>query len=292
MPTLSSHQSNTTVKLLLIGDSSAGKTGALASLAMAGLKLRILDFDNGLDILKNYLTDPASPYYKANPQAANEVRFVTLVDPTKNLNGQLVHAKAEAWPKAMNLLAKWKDQDEDLGPLTSWGEDCVLVIDSLTMLTKAALNYHLFLNSALQVKRTQNEGRRDVGAAQNMIRDLLSMLYDPGVKCNVVVTSHITMVSDAGGAPKVEEGKFDSIPTGYPSAIGRALSPHIPRWFNSMLVIRTVGAGPGAKHKIFTSSQNLGSQIVAAKTSAPLRVKPEYGIENGLAEYFRDVKGI
>ena len=116
------------------------------------------------------------------------------------------------------------------------------------------------------------------------------MLYDSSIKCNVIVTSHITMVTDAGGSPKVEEGTFAQTPTGYPSALGRALSPHIPRYFNSMLIARTVGAGPSAKHKIFTSAQNLGSQIIAGKTSAPLKAKPEYGLEWGLSEYLRDIR--
>ena len=52
MPSLSAHQSNDYVKLLLCGDSGSGKSGALASLVGAGYKLRILDMDNGLDSLK------------------------------------------------------------------------------------------------------------------------------------------------------------------------------------------------------------------------------------------------
>ena len=50
MPNLSKHQSSEFTKLLLMGDSKSGKTGALASLVLAGYKLRILDFDNGLEI--------------------------------------------------------------------------------------------------------------------------------------------------------------------------------------------------------------------------------------------------
>ena len=64
MPPIGSHQSTNSTKLMLLGESGAGKSGALASLVTAGYKLRILDFDNGLDTLKNYLTDPTSAYAK------------------------------------------------------------------------------------------------------------------------------------------------------------------------------------------------------------------------------------
>src|SRR5262252_9685406 len=51
MPGLEDHQSNDFVKMLLIGDAQAGKTGSLVSLVKAGYRLRILDFDNKLDVL-------------------------------------------------------------------------------------------------------------------------------------------------------------------------------------------------------------------------------------------------
>lgn len=311
MPPIAKHQSKETTKLLLIGDSSAGKTGALASLAARGYKLRIIDLDNGLDILKNYLTDPNSPYYKENPKAAENVEYVTLTDSYKNINGTLVPTKATVWQGCMKLLGKWQyyvtkegklvigpspnplpegAQAYDYGNVLEWGSDTILVIDSLSMLSSAALNFHLSLNAALNNIRTQNEARRDMGAAQNHIRAFLTMLYDESVRCNIIVTSHVTMVSEAGGSPKIEEGKFDSTPTGYPSAIGRALSPHIPRWFNSMLVVRSIGSGPSAKRKIYTNSQNLGNMVLSAKTSAPLKVKPEYDIAWGLADYMKDVQ--
>jgi hypothetical protein len=55
MPNLKDHQSSQFTKLLLIGDSGSGKTGALTSLVGAGYKLRIWDFDNGLDPLVQHV---------------------------------------------------------------------------------------------------------------------------------------------------------------------------------------------------------------------------------------------
>ena len=290
MAPLSNFSTQPPIKLLLIGDSSAGKTGALASLAVAGFKLRIADIDKGTSILVNYLTDKESKYYKENPSAAENVDIVQISDKMRNANGVLVPAKAEGWQKFTKLLMNWEDGESKFGPLSTWGPDDILVIDSLSGLAKLALNFHLMMNGALGSSRTQNESRRDVGAAQNYLRDLLELLADDNLKCSIIMISHITSVTEAGGAPKVEDGKYDTVPTGYPSAIGRALSPHVPRYFNNMLVVRAIQQGSRTAHKIFTSSQHLGGQVVSGKNSAPLKVKAEYDIANGLAEFFSDMR--
>lgn len=291
MPALSDHHSSEVTKLLLIGDSSSGKTGALASLAAAGYKLRILDFDNGMDVLKHWLTHPSSSYLKQNPDALKNVHYLTLTDPVKVAgNGKLYRTKSVAWEKAMNLLNHWKEGDIDLGKVTSWGPDSILVIDSLSMCTVAALTHHLAMNGKLATTPTQNEGRRNIGIAQDYIRDLLSLLYDKEIKCNVLVTSHVTYVTEQGGAPKQDEPNTGGMPIGYPSSVGRALSPHIPRWFNNMLIARSEGAGQMVKRKIYTIPQVVGGQMISSKVSAPLSVQTSYPIESGLADFFRDIR--
>lgn len=282
MPPLSEHQSTTSTKLLLLGDSGSGKSGALASLAHAGFNLRILDFDNGLDALRSYLTDPKSPYDKSS---LARVHYRTLTEPMKNIGGKLMASRATAWQACSTMLTKWAEGETDLGSVESWGPQDILVIDSLTMLSQAALNFHLSLQGALTKTRTQNEHRRDIWGAQDLVEHLLMLLYDTSIKCNVIVTSHITYVAEGAGA---EADAMSSLPkVGYPSSIGQALSPKIPRYFNSCLHIKTIGSGPSARHKIFTSSQG----IVATKSSAPLAVAPSYDIGFGLAEYFTAVRG-
>jgi hypothetical protein len=284
MAPITNHHSRRLAKVLLIGHSGAGKTGALAALPAAGYRLRIVDLDNGLDILRGFLTDANSPYVKRNPEAASNVSFVTLTEPMRSVGGQLVPVKATVWKRLTEALTHWKDDSEDFGPVTSWTEQDVLVIDSFSSASSAALNWHLAMNGKLGVSRTQNEARRDIGEAQRLLRSLLEMLYDESVRCNVVVTGHITLVTENGMAPQSEEATGPVV--GFPAAIGRALSPHIPRYFNSVLLVQVQGTGSGAKHKIFTRSQG----VVNAKTSAPLRVAPDYPIETGLADYFKAVK--
>jgi len=296
MAPIALHSSGTSTKLLLIGDSGAGKTGALMSLAAAGYRLRILDFDSGADILRNYATGAESPYIKQCPTVAANIDVITCTDMMKAIGGALQPVRATAWQKAIEMMMHWKETaviegkptiTNDLGKLVEWGEKDILVIDSLTMAASAARNYHLQLNGKLGQARTQNEYRRDVGATQSIIRTLLETLYSDGIKCNIIVNSHITLVTESGLGPQSEEARGESS-RGYPSSVGRALSPLIPRYFNSCLTIDTEGSGPSAKHYIYTKFRG----NVLLKTPAPLKVKDKYEISNGLAEYFAAVRSI
>lgn len=271
MPNIAQHQSAQTIKLLLIGDPGSGKTGALPSLAAAGYNLRIMDLDNGLDIVRHLLTTQGSPYPK---EAASRVDYVTLTDEMKNVSGRLIQVKAEVWQKAAGLLAEWIDPitKVNLGPISSWGPEEVLVIDSLSRLSDAAMDFQLMMNGRLGGKREQS----DWYMAQGLVENMLRMLYDGGVKCNVIVICHITYIENASGVIK-----------GYPNSLGKALPPKIGSYFNSMLQAFTKGTGKTAKHVISTQVNG----FVELKTSAPLSVAAEYPVETGLADYFKTVKG-
>lgn len=272
MPKLGDHQSKTTTKMLFVGDSGAGKTGALASLAAAGYNLRILDMDNGLDVLNNLLTDPNSTYFKQDPKSAERVDFVTVTDKMKNVNGRLVPATATAWTRAVKLLMDWTDGEQKLGPITTWGQKDILVIDSLTMLSTAALNMILSMNGRLGQRPHQS----DWGDGQQLVEGLLQMLYDEGVQCNVIVCCHITFIGEDGGPIR-----------GYPNTLGKALPPKVGRYFNTALMARTVGQGTMQKRKILTNT----SGVIELKNTAPLRVQAEYDLADGLAKYFEAVRG-
>jgi len=270
MPALSQHQSATSTKVLLIGDSGAGKTGALASLASAGFNLRILDLDSGLDILFNLLNDPKSPYTK---DSISRVQYMTLTEPMKVVGGKLVPVKVDVWQRAMNLLYHWKEPPAvDLGQLTSWTSSDVLVIDSLSTFSTAAMNFVLSMNGRIGQRPHQS----DFGQAQDLVEGALQMLFNDNIKCNVVVTAHIAYIGEENGPTR-----------GYPNALGKALPPKIGRYFNTMLGVKSSGQGSAVKRKILTNT----SGVIDLKNSAPLRVPPELPLETGLAEYFKLVRG-
>ena len=56
---------STPARIMIVGYPGAGKTGALACLANAGYKLRILDFDGNLEPLLDNLDDRAVPLVDA-----------------------------------------------------------------------------------------------------------------------------------------------------------------------------------------------------------------------------------
>lgn len=278
MPPLKDHQSTSTTKLLLIGDSGGGKTGSLASLADAGYNLRILDTDNGLDVLRNLLDDPKSPYKK---DSIDRVEFRTLTDKMKSSGGRTVPVQAKVWQESMKMLDHWKYDYSlpdgtiktiDLGPVNSWTEKEILVIDSLSSLSKSALKFILSLNGRLGQKPFQS----DWWDAQTLVLEgLLERLFDESLKCNVIVLCHVAFIGEEGGPLR-----------GYPNTIGKALSPKVGQYFNTALLAKSVGQGSTIKRKILTNT----SGVIDLKNTAPLKVAQEYDIGDGLAKYFAAVR--
>jgi len=266
VPALINHHSSKTTKLLFVGDSGSGKTGALASLADAGYKVRILDLDNGIDVLRDLLTSG-----RYSSEAVANVEYVTITETMKNIGGKLVPVKASVWQNTTSMLSKWVDGSTDHGPITSWDESTVLVIDSMTMLSDAALFYILAMNGRLG----QHPHQSDWGLAQALIENLLRMLYDESVKCNVIINCHIKPMGDENGPDRY-----------YPNTLGKALPPKVGRYFNTVLLAQTSGRGQNMKRQIFTVSQG----TVECKNTAPSKVAPSYPLETGLAQYFKAVR--
>lgn len=121
MPTLTDHPSTKAIKMLLMGDSGSGKTGALASLVNSGLKLNILDYDNGLDALRRFV----------EPKFLNNVNYHLFQDKFKFQGTTIVGDGApDAFVRGAKLLAEpWPG---GIGRLTEWGPDTVFALDSLT----------------------------------------------------------------------------------------------------------------------------------------------------------------
>ena len=260
MPTLEKHQSSEFTKLLLMGDSKSGKTGALAPLAVKGYKLRILDFDNGLDALAQIIKRDA-------PKALANVEFRTLRDKMKTTPmGPQVDGAATAFIEGIKLLDHWPD----LGRPAEWGPECILVVDSLTFMADAAFNFREPL-----VPRSR-DGKYDVRAvykdAQDAIESVLALLTSESFRTNVIVISHVRYVDNPDGTKK-----------GYPTAVGAALSPQIPRYFNSVALAQT---GPGGKRQIQTTA----TAMIDLANPAAFKMLPTLPIETGLATFFETLR--
>jgi hypothetical protein len=260
VPTLDSHQSNQITKLLLIGDSGTGKTGALASLALAGYRLFILDFDNGLDSL-------VANIRRVDGSKLGNVEFESLRDKIKSVgpSGPIFNGLPDAFSKAMKLLDKWGDKRP-----AEFGPESVVVIDSLTFLSEAAFNWALSLNP------TAKDRRQIYGAAQDAIENVLAMLTGKDFNTNVVVISHVKYMERPDGTTK-----------GYPTSVGAALSPKIPTYFNSVALCETTGVGASVRRTIRTQS----SALIDLKNPESFKIAPQLPIESALADFFKTLKG-
>lgn len=272
MPQLSSHQSTSATKMLLIGESGSGKTGALVSLVEAGYNLRILDFDNGLDVILGII-NKKYPEESKRKELLDKIVFETLTDKLKNVGGKIVTDGApQAFNIAMQLLDCWKRGGIDLGKVESWGENDVLIIDSLTFLSKAIMRHVLFLNG----RGTAHPQIQDWGAAMEVVEGLLGLLYSTNIKCNVIITSHISYIELDNGMNK-----------GYPSTLGNKLPPKVGRYFNSLLMVKTKGSGSGLQRVIRTVTDS----NIDLKTSIPGVLPDELPISTGLADFFKAQRG-
>jgi hypothetical protein len=214
MPSLGELQSSSITKLLVIGNSGVGKTGALASLVKEGFKLRILDFDNGLDVLAQLVR-------KNCPDKLGNVEYRTLRDKHKaSMLGPVLDGPAKAFPEGLKMLDKWKyvegGKEVDLGSPATWGPECVLVIDSLTFMSRAALDWGEPLTPSGQGGK--KDGRAVYGTAMKAIEKVLALLTGKDFNTNVIVLSHIRyQIMD------------DGTTRGWPTAVGEALGPTIQK---------------------------------------------------------------
>jgi len=300
-------QQHDPVKILLIGENGAGKTGSLASLVCMGYKLRVLDTDKGIKTLKSLLTDdhyPTAKWCKAKSIDLSDAVYYKSIDIPmgyrrvieKDGGGKITRDEtllapknAEAWNQCCTALAEWNEGDKKLGGVADWDDKTVVVIDSFSTLSMMAYYYIQKLNNRLGAREDGYDFQRDVGAAQGQLRRLLEMLSSAGVKCNVILISHITRVDVTQGfAQSPEQRARDNRPVdakGYPAAIGRALSPHMGKFYNDVYQVEQSGSGNSVKRQISTVPIN----NVAAKNSVYLETN--YPVSTGLAEIFAAHRG-
>lgn len=262
MSNLSAYTSDQPVKMLLIGNSGTGKTGALASLAKAGYNLRIQDYDNGLASLYEQL--------KNDSESLARVKYESLQDPLKTLAGRIFPVgQPTAFSRGLALLDHWKTAEDDLGPPAKWTRQDILVLDSLTFCSNAAMRRVL----SLVGRSGDNPQIQDWGQAMQNIEDMLGLLYSDAFQCHVIITSHITYIGndDAGNGA-----------IGYPSTLGNKLPPKVGRYFNTMLYMDKRGTGDATKRIIYTQPY----RNIDVKCPIP-GIAAELPIESGLATIFK-----
>ena len=252
MATLENYKADKPIKMLVIGDTGTGKTGALASLANAGYKLHILDYDNGLDILSTTVQG----------DKFQNVEYETLTEKKKAVGGQvLIQGAPKSFAKGLALLTEW-------GQKYTSKED-VIVIDSLTFFSDAAME-HVLAGAGHTGRQPEIQ---EWGLAMSLMEDVLSILYSDDIKCNVIVNAHIKYIQDEG------TGVIKALV----NTLGSKLPPKVGRYFNHLIMAQQQATG---KRVLLTK----GAAMFGLKSPNP-NIKAQYPIESGLADYFKDVKG-
>lgn len=260
MVSATNHQSSSLVKVLWVGNSGTGKTGALLPLVQAGYKLYVLDYDNGLDYLLNRVRTEC-------PDRLSAIDYEPLRDLyTSSPMGIIVKGAPKAFVAGVKLLDKWSD---DSTP-SEWGPKSVLVIDSLTNMGKAAFNWAKAMNASYKDQKLW------YSAAQNALEDVIALVTAEAFNANVIIISHIQSQDQADGSTK-----------SFATSIGKALGPKLPRFFNNMILTESKGAGASLKRTI----QTVPTIAIDLKNSAPAKVQPSYPIETGILDIFNSLRG-
>lgn len=245
------HRVSSVTRLILVGDSGAGKTSALASIANGGYNLRVIDADGQLDPLAGWLTK----------EGLKRTSYITIKDDIK--------PPAKAWKRFRQIINKgWVDGKEDLGKVQDWTDKDVLAIDSATFLGMLAKNEALSINGRpLDSQLTMTEW----GEAVRMMKAQLDYLINPlYFSCNLVVTAiPIGVENDIG------------ITKHYPSCVTRNFSKEVPTYFNNVIQIKSKRDGS----KVL---RTVSDTFIELKTSIPNIFEKE--IEPDLAAFMHAIQ--
>lgn len=265
MPSLADHPSSSVVKMLICGDSGAGKSGALASLVDAGYKLRILDFEAGLDPLIGHIQDRSK---------LDNVAYETLKDEFKIIGSNMAVSKAPSFQRALALLQNW----EPYGPIQNWDdpEHTILVIDTIGSMARSAFNMVLKANNVLGPMGTRGgpETSHWGGGMDNIDRVLDNITNPALVPCHLIVTSHVYYQET-----KNEKTHEVTPVKAFPELLTKSQNPKAGRRFNNLISLSLTGGDRSFKTK--------RDNLLLCKTSKP--IKDKYKIETGLAEIFHDL---
>lgn len=256
MPSLAGATATPLVKALVLGESGAGKTGALVSLVKAGYKLRILDFDNKI-------ADGILPIKirQECPDGLASVEFEPLRDKFKATPiGHVLDGIPTAYTRALALLDKWPDGSRP----ADWGGDYFIVVDSLKFCSEAIFNWAQAMAPGVK------DPRQWYGTAQKGVEHILDNLTAKWFNCNVLVLCHVDYQARPDGTMK-----------GLPISIGKALAPDIPTYFDNMILCRT----EGTNKRII---QTMATAMIDLKN--PASISEPLPIETGLATFVQRLR--
>jgi len=267
VPKASEHSSSTINKLLYIGDSATGKTTSLISLVQAGYKLRVYDYDN--------LLSPLIAKVRLDcPQYLDNIEYMTFRDKLRATPaGPICDGMPRAFVDGLRAMDTWEDGSR---PAT-WGEETIVVIDSLTTMALSAELWARGMQGAAGIAEgvpTKGvEPRAIIYTAQRALMNCIALLTSDAFRANVIVIAHIKYI------------ERDGTLKGFPMAVGTAIGPEIPTYFPAV----ALATKQGERRTIRTVSTNMID--LKNPNSFDPKWSAELPMDTGLATYFKASKG-
>lgn len=273
------------VRMMIVGYPGTAKTGAIASLANAGYKIRMIDYDGNSQSLITY----------TDKDKLSNIDIVYLEDRMRN-GDRFIETTGvpTAFRAGLDLLDNWKYKEEDgtevdLGKSKNWGCDTVVVLDSITSMGLASFRRQQSLSNKTPLNTTEQVW----GLAMAQQEAFIEKVTSEANNFHVIVLSHLKMVGpkdirkeDEDVTKDLKERIADLVPTRlFPSALGKALPPVIGGHF-PILIEASNDFGP----------RGTVSRILRVQPRPELDLKlpskvsfDKVGVENGLAKIFAEL---
>lgn len=212
-------------KVMIVGDSGVGKTYSIRTLVDSGITPFIIFTENGMrslgDVPKESLhwhyLPPADLSWGDMKKIGQSVNTSTYEDLAANKAG-LQKQKHTQLLKLFDLCDNFVCQrtGKEFGPISKWGTDRALILDSLSGLALMAKGL------TVGAKPTLHQGEWNVAMNQieGVVNKFCMQLY-----CHFVLIAHSEREMDpVAGSVKI-----------YPSSLGAKLSPKLPRYFDEVV---------------------------------------------------------
>jgi hypothetical protein len=225
---------------LLFGPAGSGKTTSLSTFAKQGIEVFVIITEpTGLDSLLDAwarekldinllhwcVVPPAAPGWTALKEMAIRIQAMSY-QALSELKSGIGKDQMKQYMKLLTNLENFHDErtQKDYGDVTSWGDDRVLVFDSLSGISLIALQ------QTVGFKPSPHQG--EWGIAMSAIEQLL-LKVSSDCQCFFVLTAHVEKEPDEiTGMAKVQV-----------STLGKKLAPKIPRFFSEVVRSRKDSTG-------------------------------------------------
>lgn len=257
------------MKVINFGPTGVGKTHALSTIPPE-YKVRIVFLEPGMDTLGRAFANRIPParvpphiawqYIKmqeANLEAfskmttmINQYDLETIAKLPVNMMGK---EASPAFSRMLGALSNFTDDrtGQSFGRCEDWGNDTVLVIETLSALTDAM--------NRLQVGLKPVKSMADWQIIQNHLERLLNMLAQ--LNCHVILTGHWEKeLNEVSGGMEIML-----------STAGKKLAPKIPRFWSDCFLSRRVGA------EYYWSTITAGADLKTRHLALADNIQPNYG---------------